>query len=220
MDSVHFCTYRPEKLILYFKVDVRYIHTMRVQIVSNLWNHMPAKFVRTAPTLILAGNIGYIGSPKTIELVNTLSKGFAYVFWIPYATETFTEGSAPLCVEMMKKEVHTHTDAKMLCNDVVTFGGETIVATSGWRRAKDGAPNTQQIDWWSQEDDDFIKENATMDTVLISAGSKYYWKPKTVIIGSPPAGYENITAASDKQIIYTNSAHHKGFCPSAQFQLA
>ena len=195
---------------------------MRAQILSNLWNHMPPKFVRTAPTLILAGNIGQLNSVRsseTMNLVNQLSKGFTNVFWIPYAAETFNSDGTARCIEAIKNEVHAHTDAKMLCNDVVTIGGKTLVATSGWRPGIGGAPNTIQVGWWCDEDQDFIKENASVDTVLISAGAMYCWKPKTVIIGTPPAGYENMTAASDNQIIYTNSANHKGFCAPAQFEL-
>lgn len=190
---------------------------MKVQILSNLWNHMPAKFVRTAPTLILAGNIGT--GKKGIELVNTLSKGFTNVFWIPHMAETFVSDGTATCIEVFRNEVHKYTDARMLCNDVVTVGGKTLVATSGWRPGVGFTPNTIQIGWWRDEDADFIKENATVDSVLISAGAMYCYKPKTVIIGTPPAGYENMTAISDRQTIYTNSANHKGFCASMQFEL-
>lgn len=195
---------------------------MKVQILSNLWNHIPSKFVRTAPTLILAGNIGQLCGERSIEtlnLVNHISKGFTNVFWIPHVAETFMGNGRAFEVNAMRNLVHTFTDVRLLCNDVVTVGDKTLVATSGWRRGVGGAPDTVQVTWWQAEDQEFIKENASVDTVLISAGAMYCWKPKTVIIGTPPAGYENMTAILDKQTIYTNSANHKGFCASVQFEL-
>jgi hypothetical protein len=195
---------------------------MKVQILSNLWSYMPPKFVRTAPTLILSGNIGRLcgeRSVETINLVNQLSNGFTNVLWIPHVAETFMGNGKAFEVQTMRNLVHTFTDARLLCNDVVTVGDTTLVATSGWRQGVGGAPDTTQTCWWQAEDQEFIAENASVDTVLISAGAMYYWKPKTVIIGSPPAGFENMTAISNKQCIYSNSANHKGFCSAAQFEL-
>jgi hypothetical protein len=195
---------------------------MKVQILSNLWGHLPPKFVRTAPTLILAGNIGRLcgdNATKTFTLVNQLSKGFTNIFWIPHAAETFMGDGRAIEIEEMRRTVKEATDARLLCNDVVTVGGKTLVAASGWRPGLCGAPDSKQIDWWHDEDKEFVKENVTVDTILISAGSMYYWKPKTMIIGTPPPGYGNLISHTEGQSIYTNSANHGGFNSNLQFEL-
>jgi hypothetical protein len=195
---------------------------MKVQILSNLWGQLPARFIRTAPTLILAGNIGRLcgdHAAKTFSLVNQLSKGFTNVFWIPHAAETFMGDGRAIDIEMMRKTVQGSTDARLLCNDVVSVGGKTLIAASGWKPGTCGAPDTKQLAWWHDEDKEFVKENATVDTILISAGSMYYWKPKTVIIGSPPPGYNNLISHAEGQTIYTNSANHGGFHSNMQFEL-
>jgi hypothetical protein len=197
---------------------------MKVQILSNLWNQMPAKFVRTAPTLILCGNIGRLSGGrclKTLELVNTLSKGFKQVYWIPYAAETFTETGAALSVQDQKALAHGFTDAKMLCNDVLSLGVKTLVATAGWQAGLGGAPDIHQLSFWASEDADFIRDTAKVDTVLLSAGSlTSRATSRTIILGQPPAGFGNMTAIMEKQHLFTNSAAHSGFCPSGQFELA
>jgi hypothetical protein len=122
-------------------------------------------------------------------------------------------------IQILRDTVHKHTDAQLLCNDVVTVGGKTLVGVSGWRPGQCGAPDTRQLAWWNDEDKEFVKENATVDTVLISAGSMYYWKPKTVIIGTPPPGYNNLISHAEDQAIYMNSANHGGFNSNLQFEL-
>lgn len=189
---------------------------MKVQILSNLYGQLPPKFVRTAPTLILAGNIGFLYGAhitKTISLVNQLSKGFKNVFWIPHKAETFMSDGRPMDIQILRNMVQGNTDARLLCNDVVSVGGKTLVAASGWNA------DSQQLAFWNDEEKEFVKENATVDTVFISAGSMYYWKPKTVIIGTPPPGYGNLISHTEGQSIYTNSANHDGFCPNLKFEL-
>jgi hypothetical protein len=195
---------------------------MKVQILSNLWGKLPPKFVRTAPTLILAGNIGQlygIQTAKTISLVNQLSKGFKNVFWIPHVAETFMGDGRPIDIQVLRNLVQGCTNSQLLCNDVVSVGGKILVAASGLKSGQYGAPDSKQIAWWEDEEKEFVKENATVDTVLISAGSMYYWKPKTVIIGTPPPGYGNLISHTEGQSIYTNSANHGGFCPNLKFEL-
>lgn len=193
---------------------------MKVQILSNLWNKMPANFVRTAPTLILCGNIGRLHSFKTIELVNTLSKGFKQVYWIPYIAETFTETGAALSVQQQKDLAHGFTDARMLCNDVLALGDKTLVATAGWQAGLGGAPDIHQLSFWAREDADFIQDTAKVDTVLVSAGCLGgQATSRTIVLGQPPAGFGNLSAIMEKQRLFTNSATHGGFCPSGQFEL-
>lgn len=190
---------------------------MKVQILSNLWNRRPTKFVKMAPTLILCGNIGRLSGNhclKTLELVNTLSKGFKQVYWIPYTAETFTETGAAISVQEQKDLAHGFTDARMLCNDVLAFGDKTLVATSGWQ------PNIYQQSFWASEDADFICDTAKVDTILISAGG--ICKQVTscaIVLGQPPAGFNNLSVIMKKQRLFTNSAAHGGFCPSGLFEL-
>lgn len=197
---------------------------MKVQILSNLWNRMPAKFVRTAPTLILCGNIGRLCGEhrlRTLELVNTLSKGFKQVYWVPYAAETFREDGVALSVQQQKDLAHGFTDAKMLCNDVLALGGKTLVATSGWQAGLGGAPDIHQLSFWASEDADFICDTAKVDTVLLSAGCLAgRATSRTIILGQPPAGFGNMSAIMDRQRLFTNSVTHSGFCPEGQFELA
>ena len=184
---------------------------------------MPAKFVRTAPTLILNGNIGRLCGDRrlqTLELVNTLSKGFKQVYWIPYAAETFREDGTALGVQEQKALAHGFTDAKMLCNDVLALGENTLVATAGWQAGLGGVPDSCQLNFWASEDADFIRDTAKVDTVLVSAGSLGgQATSRTIILGQPPAGFGNLSAIMDRQRLFTNSATHSGFCPSAQFEL-
>lgn len=195
---------------------------MKVQILSNLWNRYPSKFIKTAPTLILCGNIGRLSGDhcfKTLELVNTLSKGFKHVYWIPHAAETFTETGAALSVQEQKELAHGFTDAKMLCNDVLALGDKTLVATSGWR-ADLMSPGIHQLSFWAHEDADFICDTAKVDTILMSAGGiNKQIKSRAIVFGQPPAGVSNLSVIIDKQRIFTNSAVHNGFCPSGLFEL-
>jgi hypothetical protein len=182
---------------------------MKFQLISNLWGKYPTYFQARAPTLILAGNIGHLQSPKTWDIINMLSYDFDTVFWVPYAAETFTLRGSYYSDQVIRAQIYCKTkNVKVLNNDVVTHENHTLIGSSGWTK---GVTEGPIVDNWAAEDRDFINDNCGADAVLITAGSTIYKKPKHVIVGTEPCH-------SGRPYI-ANDASTQQFCANKVFTL-
>ncbi len=189
---------------------------MRCQVISNILNS-GIRIRAVAPTLIMCGNIGRLG-PAIAPEIRALCRDFNKVFWVPYAMETFRADGTAIDANAVRDAIN-EMGATCLSNDVVVHEGRTIVATSGWWPGCGGAPKTDQVFQWNEEDRDFVQENCGADTILLTAGSMYCRKPATLIGGTLAPGFENLYLESGRQRLFTNSAAAANYTPNKVFEI-
>lgn len=196
---------------------------MRFQLLSHLWGKVPANFRARAPLLILAGNVGGLESPGTWALLKVLTCDFDKVFWIPHTAETFTKSGEALSDEAIRTAVHGQSTATLLSNDIVTYDGQTIIATSGWWPGVE-APLTKQVCKWGTEDVFFVHENSSTDSIVITAGGLLGDKSHTIINGTPhimgPNYNRFVRQGRHMQRQISNSALSANFHAERYFELA
>lgn len=197
----------------------------RFYIYSNLRGFVPKPIIKDPKntSAIIAGGFGPIDSGITWAKMEEMRKTFNTIFWVPGMIEfsnfkyflDFDHTAAFIKIGQQSMGLSGITPIN---NNVITFKGIKMVGSPCFSAAYN--PH------FAAEDTDFIKSEATADSLVIAATHVPILRGRWVIHGTPPTG-ENFTIMNDEQMHISNSREATGFnenffldinCSSSRFR--
>lgn len=180
----------------------------RFYIYSNLRGFVPKPTIKNPKntSAIIAGGFGPVNCLDTWNRLCQMRDTFKTIFWVPGMHELsnldplqFTKVNSCMSMGMTQSNL---ANINIINNNVITFNGIKMVGSPCFTAAMN--PH------FAAEDIDFIKSEATADSLVIAATHVPVLRGRWVIHGTPPTG-ENFTIMNDEQMHISNSREAVGF---------